>query len=207
MPKRWVTVWRVRSVRNQPAIVTRGGLSVLGGEVLIPGREPQRRQMLYRLDLADGAVHAEHDLRWAASALVPIGDGLLVANNTGGEAAPGLYRIGPDGGDPEPVLDEAVWQLRRQGDLVLTLSRQAFSAARTLRVHEAGSLGLLWSAAARGDVAELHGDLILAVAEGGDHGVLVAREASGGAERWRTGPSVATSAASPRPDRSSCAAT
>jgi outer membrane protein assembly factor BamB len=174
--------WRT----DLPGRLTPGGAAVHADEVLALGREAGAGQFLYRVGVADGGLRGRHKLPWAATALLPYGAGLLVANGSD-ERAPGLYRTAPDGGAPEPVADEPVWRLERAGDVVLTLARPDPAGPRALRVHDADTLAVRWSAPARADVAALCGDTVLAVGAGGPHGELVARDAGTGAERWRAG--------------------
>ncbi|MEV6595758.1 PQQ-binding-like beta-propeller repeat protein [Actinoplanes sp. NPDC051346] len=167
--------WRV----DLPGQVIRGSVAATQGDLLVLGREPGAGQFLYRLDPATGDVRGRHRLPWAATALAPLGDSLLLANGSD-DNAPGLFRTTLDGGDPQAVSDEPVARLIAAGDQLLTLSRGGDSA---VRMHDPATLAVRWSAPAR-DVAALDGDAVFAVADG----ALVSWDAGTGTERWRSEP-------------------
>ena len=158
--------------------VSRNGVVIHGDEVYALAREPARGQVLYRLDLASGAVRAAHDLPWPATSLLATDDGFLVANASD-DRAPGLYRIAPDGGEHEALLDDPAWWLAPG----LAISRHA--GTRTLR-----SLAGSWSTEVDSDVAGTDGNVVVAVRGG----ALVALATRDGAELWRTDPLPAEAA-------------
>jgi len=168
--------WRA----DLPGQVIRGGVAAAAGDLLVLGREPGAGQFLYRLDPGTGELGGRHRLPWAATALTPHGDGLLLANGSDG-SAPGLFRTTLDGGDPQAVSDEPVARLIAAGGQLLTLSRGGGGA---VRMHDPATLSVRWSAPARDEVAALDGDAVFAVADG----ALVSWDAGSGAERWRSEP-------------------
>jgi outer membrane protein assembly factor BamB len=162
--------WRA----DLPGQVLRHGVTAISGELFVLGREPGAGQFLYRLDAASGSVADRQRLPWAATALVPLDDGLLLA---GGDS-PGLFRTTLDGGDPQPVSGEPVERLLAAGDHLMTLSGGA------VRMYDPGTLKVRWSAPSGGAVVALSDTAVYAVADG----ALVSWEADTGTERWRSDP-------------------
>lgn len=179
-----------------PAMLALGSAVVSGGELhaLSLGTPEDTRH--YRIDLDTGAIRAQAPLPWHADTLLAVPGGLLARNQSprstpaaDGNGDPGLYRMRPDGSEPVAMLDQAVRYLHGAGDLVLAVS-QAGPTELLVRAYDAGSLAPLWSAPAHTGAAAVDSQGLsvyhVAPYAGAEHGVLVARNARTGVERWRS---------------------
>lgn len=175
------------------AMLALGSAVVVDDQMLALSLGAAREEtILYQLDLATGAVRGQHALRWQADGLVPVPGGLVARNQEASGDAPGLYRMSQAGTEPTPMLQEPVRYLEGAGAHLLALSQAEAGAPCMVHVYRADGLEAQWSAPARTEAAALDGDDVFHVADadGGasEHGVLVARDARTGAERWRSAP-------------------
>jgi outer membrane protein assembly factor BamB len=169
-------------------IIRPGSTTLIDNKVYILGHEDDDPQFLYILSPETGNIDEQIRLEWAASALIPWQNELLLRSQTAYFRRPGLYSMKQDGSSPKPILYDEVWQLIRSGDYICTVARPDPSEPRILRIHDSESLETLISKLILTEAAALDGDSVFFVGVEGERGVLVRSDIATGKEHWRSSP-------------------
>jgi hypothetical protein len=175
-----------------PAVLARDAAVVVSGNVIVLGSEPAAGPTMYTFDAASGDFVSGIGLPWGGEGLVPIDGGLLV-RSTGVSHGSGLYRMGVDGEGRHAIEKDGVWELARDGDWVVTVSRKTIGGPRTITVRRLPSTEIAWSAEVAADAMAIDGDRVFCIGVDEGFGALVARDVETGREIWR-GPPFAVKA-------------
>lgn len=110
--------WR----QDLEAIVGRCNASLVNEELVVLGVSPSLGQMLYVLDLDNGELLSSYNLEMGANALIPYKRGYIARNQTPRIDSYGLYRMDREASQYEPIVQDSVWNLSTENEIILIAS-------------------------------------------------------------------------------------
>jgi hypothetical protein len=174
-------LWRV----DVPTVIPRGHVIAHHGDLLVVGTVPEEGTQLWQIDARLGRIRETRPLPEGGSMLAAVNGEILIAGKSASPGAAGLYRMSLDGERLEVLLREPVWNVIKDGDVIVTASRVSDHAGYTIRVHDAATNEIRWVADAVSGVVALDRDGVIHAAGSGEGSVPVLRDVRTGEERWR----------------------
>jgi outer membrane protein assembly factor BamB len=171
----WTTELGVRAAKQTGAVA--------GGLLYVCGQDGDGRNRLLTVAVDSGELTASVALPYGAAGCVPVGDRIVIASPAPSEGNPGLYSVGPDGGDAAALDDRAVQRLGRAGDLIMACAR-AGDDAWELVCFTAGDGERRWQRAVGSAACAIDGDDVACLITGVDEDRPGLLDAATGQPRW-----------------------